>query len=134
MAFCRNCGDEMAEGQEFCMKCGAQKVPSAETVDLNQEIKTEKKNEGLNVGMLVWSIINIALCNQIAGAIALIFTLLARDEEEVKAKRYNGYSKLFNIIGTALGVLAVIIVVIYFFFMFAMLLGLSTGLSSSMYY
>lgn len=116
----------MAEGQEYCLKCGVPVKPASDTVDTGVTVKKDKGGE-FSIGLLIWSIINLLMCNQIAGAIALVFTLLAKDEEEAKAKRYNKISKITNIVGTAIGVLAVVFVVIVYFLMFVMMLGAAAG-------
>lgn len=122
----------MAEGQEYCLKCGVPVKPASETIETGETVKKDTSGE-FSVGLLIWSIVNLLMCNQIAGAIALVFALLAKDEEEVKAKRYNKISKIANIVGTALGVLAVVFVVIIYFFMFIMI-GVAAGTTGGYYY
>ena len=127
--FCKRCGAELAEDQVFCTVCG-EAVNDAPVV--NDAPIIEEKKERLHVGMFVWSLINMLICCQPAGIIALIFTLLARYEEKVKADKYLGIAKICNIIGTVIGALvlvAVIIYVVFVIFMFGILMG-----SATMYY
>ena len=123
----------MAEGQEYCLKCGVPVKPASETIETGETVKKDTSGE-FSVGLLIWSIVNLLMCNQIAGAIALVFALLAKDEEEVKAKRYNKISRITNIVGTALGVLAVVFVVIIYFLMFVMVIGMTAGTTGGYYY
>lgn len=124
--FCKHCGAELIEGIDFCKNCG-NAVNEIAVVE-----EPAKKKDPLNVGMFVWSLINMILCCQPAGIVALVFTLLARYEEKLKADKYIGIAKICNIIGTAIGVLAVVVVIIYAVFMI-FLFGIIAG-SGAMYY
>lgn len=127
MAFCRACGRELAEGQLVCTGCG---VPATEPVAVNVKAEEKNKRAELNVGMFIWSLVNLILCSQVAaGVIALIFTLLAKGEELEKAARYNKIARIANIVGTVLGVLTVLLVIVYVFFIFFVI-----GMSELMYY
>ena len=128
--FCKNCGAELTEGLDLCMNCGAA-VNDVASDAIPVPKKVEKK-DALNVGMFVWSLINTILCCQPAGIIALIFTLLARYEEKVKADKYIGIAKICNIIGTVIGVLAVIAIIFYVVVM-VFLFGILAG-GGAMYY
>ena len=109
--YCKNCGAELTEGLVLCMNCGTA------VNEINQEtepiIEKAEKKYPLNVGMLVWSLIDFLFCCQPAGIIALIFTLLARYEEKEKADKYIGIAKICNIIGTIVGVLIALAVIFY---------------------
>lgn len=124
--FCKNCGTELVEGIDFCKNCG-----NAVNKPAEPEVP-EKKKYPLNTGMFVWSLINMILCCQPAGILALVFTLLARYEEKLKADKYIGIAKICNIIGTAIGVLAIVAVIIYVVFV-VFLFGIIAG-SGAMYY
>ena len=128
--FCKNCGAELTEGLDMCVNCGTAVNDTASDVIPSSE-KPQKKDP-LNVGMFVWSLINTILCCQPAGIIALIFTLLARYEEKVKADKYIGIAKVCNIIGTVIGVLAIIAIIFYVIVM-VFLFGVLAG-GEAMYY
>lgn len=129
MAFCRNCGKELGEDQTVCTGCGA---PTAE------EVKTEtaevSKKKDLNIGMLVWSLINLVLCSQVAaGVIALVFTLLAKGETDEKAKRYNRIAKIANIVGTICAAVLVLFLVVFYVFMIILAFGMAVSVPTYYY-
>ncbi len=134
MAFCPNCGAEVKEGAAFCPSCGAPVNKAAEPTPAPQpqpqaapaytapqpqyqapyQAPVQQKASGqTNTGMLVFSIINMLICNFIFGLIALIMTVTAKDkptaEEEAKALKT---AKTLNIVGIVLSAVAVIIGII----------------------
>ena len=133
MAFCKNCGNELPDDAKFCTSCGAP-AQENETVEatpvVNETVYTETpapKERSLNVGMLVFSIINTALCCQLFGIIAIIMTILARtaDTDETEHSRLKT-AKTLNILGVVLGF---VISVAYIIFMFV--IGLAAGLEEA---
>ena len=133
MAFCKNCGNELPDEAKFCTSCGAP-AQENETVEatpvVNETVYTETpapKERSLNVGMLVFSIINTALCCQLFGIIAIIMTILARtaDTDETESSRLKT-AKTLNILGVVLGF---VISVAYIIFMFV--IGLTAGLEEA---
>jgi len=140
MAYCRYCGKEINEGQRFCINCGA---PVSEEKQQNYSGYNgynaynayngnntyngysaynggmpEQKGK-LSVGMLIWSIVNIVVLQQLVpGVIALIFAVLENGAELSQAKRYRKVSLILNIIATALGVLAVLLSLFIYFLIF----------------
>ena len=133
MAFCKNCGNELPDGAKFCTSCGAP-AQENETVEatpvVNETVYTETpapKERSLNVGMLVFSIINTALCCQLFGIIAIIMTILARtaDTDEGENSKLKT-AKTLNILGVVLGF---VISVAYIIFMFV--IGLAAGLEEA---
>ena len=123
MAFCRNCGKELGEGQTVCTRCGAPCEPLVYTATCEQP-----KKRGLNVGMLVWSLINLVLCSQVAaGVIALVFTILAKDEDEIKSKRYIKIAKISNIVGTVFAAVLLVLLVIFYICMIAVAFGMAAS-------
>ena len=133
MAFCKNCGNELPDGAKFCTSCGAP-AQENETVEatpvVNETVYTETpapKERSLNVGMLVFSIINTALCCQLFGIIAIIMTILARtaDTDEGENSKLKT-AKTLNILGVVLGF---VISVAYIIFMFV--IGLTAGLEEA---
>lgn len=127
--YCKNCGAELTEGLELCMNCGT--AVNEITRDSEPIIEKAEKKYPLNVGMFIWSLVNFIFCCQPVGIISLIFTLLARYEEKDKADKYIGIAKIFNIIGTVIGVL-VAIAIIFYIFVVVFLFGILSG--GAMYY
>ena len=125
MPFCRNCGHEIEEDVKFCPECGTnQEIKKAAepvedfTVDTSPVFPEEPiippASGKLNVGMLVWSILNIVFCCLPLAIVSLVFTTNAKDapnaqEEEKKLK----VARICNIVNTSVvGGLAVL----YFLF------------------
>ena len=135
MAFCKNCGFDIGDAK-FCTQCGtpaysAQKEETAQKADeatcataepetCNDQAKTvkeEPKKMGLNVKMLVWSIINTVLCCQILGIISLVFTILAAETfDRESAEKYLKTAKILNIVGIICIALYVLIMIAYIIF------------------
>ena len=128
--FCKKCGAELTEDLELCMNCGA--AVNDITEEAEPVVEKKEKKYPMNVGMFVWSLINTILCCQPAGIVALIFTLLARYEENEKGEKYIGIAKIFNIIGTAIGVLVALAVIFYIIVVVFLFGILSSG--GAMYY
>jgi endonuclease IV len=88
--------------------------------NLNQQPQVEKASGSLNVGMLVWSIINTLICCMPLGVISLIFTILANSassatEEKSKVKT----ALILNIIGSAAFVIFIILYIVFIVIMIA---------------
>ncbi len=143
MAFCRNCGLKLEDGQKFCPSCGTQLAESAPEAanaqangaasDPNAQpqitINNGNQNENINYAMmgaskkldvpsLVWSIINLLFCCQPLGIASLILTILAKDaptaaDEEKKLKS----ARICNLIGT---IGAAVLYICYFIFVFVL--------------
>lgn len=136
MAFCKNCGAELAEDQKFCANCGAvvEEAPAAEPVaepiaePVAEPVILDEapKKAGLNVGMLVWSIIGIVCCCTPLSVAALIFTILAANNTPEDAASKISKAKLFNILSVVLGAVCFI-----FYFVIVLLAGLLTGLTEA---
>lgn len=135
MAFCKNCGNELPDDAKFCTSCGAP-AQENETVTatpvVNETVYTETpapKERSLNVGMLVFSIINMALyCGVVFGIISLIMTILAKnaDTDESEHSKLKT-AKILNIIGIIItSVIALLYAVII---VFSVLLGTAFGAS-----
>ncbi len=131
MAFCKNCGTQLDENANFCPSCGAAQspVPPAEPiVEQPAQAPAPQKASGiLNVGQLVWSIINLVACCTPLGLAALIITILAKDaptaEEESKKLKT---AKTCNLIGTIGSAVIVILYIVFFVVLTAV------GVSSAM--
>ena len=122
MSFCPNCGNNLEENVKFCPSCGAKLNDNAEPIVVENIMNVENKARSLNVGMLVWSIINILMCCMPLGVVALIFTILAKDAatDEVEQKNIK-IAKTCNLIGNiAVGVLVIIYITL-------MVIGLTTA-------
>ncbi len=145
MPFCPNCGIRIVENAKFCHYCGtAQKkykpigkkniVPEEEIPVQEAEPAPEEKapeisapklpelpSGKLNVGMVVWSILNTIMCCTPMGIAALIFAAKARDAataEEEKKKLKT--AKVLNLIPT---ILYIILIAFYIVFIILALIG-----------
>lgn len=125
MPFCRNCGKQLEENVKFCPECGsaqenASEAEAAPTPPVT-EIPTPPKASGiLNVGQLIWSILNLIFCCMPLAIVSLIMTVTAKDapsaEEETKKLKTAKTCNLIATIGSA------VFFVIYFAFVVIMAL------------
>ncbi len=105
MAFCKNCGTELAENQLFCTNCGTAVAAEAAEPFVTAEpaatyVEPEKPKARLNVAQLVLSIVNIYwCCGFIFGIIALVNTIKARGLDIDEAARKTKKAKILNIFG-----------------------------------
>ena len=128
MAYCSNCGTKLEENAKFCLACG---TPVEQTENTTNTTETasfatytdpvpEKASGNLNVGQLVWSIINIVLCCCCPlGIVSLIMTISAKNassagEEAGKLKT----AKICNLIATIVSAAFCIIYIAYFILLF----------------
>ena len=136
MAFCKNCGAELSADQKFCANCGSavEDAPASETVeapvavaepvvDDTPVVPEEPKKAGLNIGMLVWSIIGLAVCGSPFSIPALIMTILAINLPVEEAEKKIKLAKTFNIISIVWGAL---------YFMAAFIIGVIIGLAEAL--
>jgi uncharacterized membrane protein YvbJ len=130
MPFCRNCGHELDENTKFCPECGTNQEISKDnakaenfTVDTSSifgdtEPVIPPASGKLNVGLLVWSILNIVFCCLPLAIVSLVFTTTAKDaanaQEEAKKLKV---ARTCNIINTA--VMGGLFLLIFLFEMFA---------------
>ena len=96
MPYCRNCGAELEETAQYCSRCGTKVNDGAKDSSAEQEEKA-----GLNVGLLVWSIINVFLLT-VLGVIALVFTVIASDKSGEEAKNNIKIARILNILATVM--------------------------------
>lgn len=150
MALCKNCGKQYENSSNFCPYCGAVREEETQTVqndmgqttenvpeyDLYQydqsalsfnEVPEEKPSGELNVGMLVWSILNTVICCGGPAIAGIILTVIAKNSGTANAEK--GLLKAARIINTIASILAVFAVIYYVFCFF---LGMMEGLSSAM--
>ena len=98
MPFCRNCGSALAG--ETCTMCGKKEAaPIASGV--------------LNVGHLIWSILNIVLLGGVLGLplgiVALIMTVLAKDARTAKDEMQKlKIAKICNLLATVISVALIV--------------------------
>ena len=117
--YCKYCGAELLEGQTFCADCGNQ---------VGKLFKEEKpKKAGLDVGMLVWSILGMYFCGAFSIP-ALVMTILASvgtvEESKIRlniARKFNTVSMIFGAVMTAL---VFLYIVLYFVFI-VMIIGIA---------
>ena len=136
--YCKKCGNQVDDTQKFCPYCGeAQTQTEAAGETVNAEPIAEpvfvaeepKKERSLNVGMLVWSILNMVFCCVPFGIVGLVMTILSKtadtdEDSESKIKK----AKTFNLLSTILGA---VFVVFYFIFVFMLALF---GMEANMYF
>lgn len=114
MPFCRNCGHELDENTKFCPECGTNQEIKKEdakvedfTVDTsaifdNAEPAVAPASGKLNVGLLVWSILNIVFCCLPLAIVSLVFTTNAKDAPSAEAEEKKlKVARTCNIINTA---------------------------------
>lgn len=118
MAFCSNCGKQLDENAKFCLACGTPteqiENPTENTAPVEEEAPAPAKASGvLNMGMLVWAIINLISCCTPLGIAGLILTILAKDapSAEEEAKKIKT-AKTCNLIGTIGGAVYIVVCVI----------------------
>lgn len=99
--FCTGCGYKTEDGQSFCTNCGRpldsgeiSSVVPAETV-----VTENPKRAGLDVAMLVWSIMCIELCASLFSIPSLIITICAASKTPEEAKGSLRIAKGLNIVG-----------------------------------
>lgn len=115
MAYCKNCGAEIADGMELCPACtGAVVTTDSATVTPG--------SHKMRVGRLVWSIIItyffatssvipiISWVGLAMGILGIVFTVRAKCAKtaEVEQQRLNAVKK-FNLAGTILAAVMVVI-------------------------
>ena len=122
MANCKKCGAEIEEGAEFCDTCKetAEQTPENNTpaeaeapIQHDYVPETPKGSGNLNIGMLVWAIINFVFCCQPLAIAAFIVTIMAKSAAtpEDEAKKLKT-AKLCNIIGTAGGAVLTVLYIV----------------------
>ena len=133
MAFCKYCGNQIADDAKFCPACGAAQ-------EKNEEQKTEQASNGftgyepvkipssgkMSVGYLVWSILNIIFCCWPFAIVGLVMTVTARDadtaeEEAQKLKKAKGW----NLAAT---ITAAVVWVLYIVYCFVIAFAIAAGL------
>ena len=121
MAFCKNCGAAIEDGTELCSACAEATANEQVEVDVVEEV--DAPSNKLNVGYLVWSILNIVLGGSALvplglGVAALVFTILGYNAKTAQTERQHlKLSKTFNLISTIVTavswIIAILIIVLY---------------------
>ena len=106
MKICKNCGVELDDNFVVCPHCGVacEMAPAEEN--------TASVSNKLNVGQLVWSIINLVMCCTPLGIASLILTILAKDAEPEKSRSHLKIAKILNLIGTIGGVIVLVLYIV----------------------
>ena len=108
--YCRNCGSALDDSQKYCAYCGSR---------ILRESGDKPKRAGLDVGMLVWSILGMYFCGAFSIP-ALVMTILASvgtvEESKIRlniARKFNTVSMIFGAVMTALVFLYIIFYVVF---------------------
>jgi len=110
---CEKCGKPLEANEKFCSECG--------TENLQYEAMTGVRT--YNTGLMVWSIINLFLCN-ILGLIAMMFTMSARNAATpAQATKDLKVAKILNIVATVVGCVVIILSVVFTLVTFLTLFG-----------
>ncbi len=105
--YCRNCGSRLDDGQRFCADCGSQI-----TASISKPHEDKPKRSGLDDGMLVWSIMGLAVIQSVFAIPALVMTILASVSSPEEASKRIAIAKKFNIAAIIHGAVSAIIVLV----------------------
>ena len=116
--YCRNCGSALDDSQKYCSYCGSR---------ILLEPRDKPKRAGLDVGMLVWSILGMYFCGAFSIP-ALVMTILASvgtvEESKIRlniARKFNTVSMIFGAVMTAL----VFLYIVFYFVFIVMMIGIA---------
>ena len=101
--YCRNCGAALDDSQKYCSYCGSRILLEPR----DKPAADKPKKAGLDVGMLIWSIIGLVVCCSPFSIPALIMTILAINMPVVEAEKKIKLARTFNIISIVWDVLYV---------------------------
>ena len=122
MAYCSNCGSKLEENAKFCLACGTPTEQTENSTTINTAPVEEatpapaKASGVLNMGMLIWALINLFSFCVPLGIASLVLTILAKDapSAEEEAKKIKT-AKTCNLIGTIGGVIFIICYIVIVF-------------------
>ena len=122
MAYCSNCGSKLEENAKFCLACGTPTEQTENSTTINTAPVDEvtpapaKASGVLNMGMLIWALINLFSFCVPLGIASLVLTILAKDapSAEEEAKKIKT-AKTCNLIGTIGGVIFIICYIVIVF-------------------
>lgn len=121
MAFCKNCGAELKEEDKFCPSCGSEQAAENTTEPVFENVPPiadipAKASGQLNVGFLIWSILNILFCCMPLAIVSLIMTVTAPNaataEDEKKKLKTAKICNLIATIGSAVFFIGYIFLVV----------------------
>ena len=112
MAFCKKCGAEIDSDATFCSACGANQGESFVGMTLNEPV--QKSSGSINIGLMIWSIINLIMCCTPLGIASLVMVVLAKDAPSIEdeAKKLKT-AKICNAIGTIGGFVGIVVYVAF---------------------
>lgn len=124
MSFCRNCGFALKPEDNYCPSCGRAQSPhtaphasyARQDVAPVTPLSQPKASGHLNVGVLIWSILNFLIFSgSLVAVVAIILTATAPSAPTLEVERKRIFwAKVCNWVVTAFGILLVL-------FFFAML-------------
>ena len=122
MAYCKKCGAQIDNDAVYCPSCGANQGESFTGMTFNNDAGLDRASGTINIGQMIWAIINLISCCQILGIVSLIMVVLAKDAPSAQdeAKKLQ-IAKTCNLIGTIGGV----IVIIAYIVIYAGILGMT---------
>ena len=91
--------EECAEVEEEAAEAAQEAVP-AEEIQFAEPEAEPVKNTGLKIGLLVWTIINMAFGMEVFGIPALILNIRSAKRPENKTKKSISYIKILNFAGS----------------------------------
>ena len=102
--YCTNCGTKLAEGHKFCTNCGKnimaeENEAAVVAVDASASEIEAPKRAGLDVAMLVWSIMCVELCASLFSIPSIVLTVLASFNTKEEAAPKLKIAKALNIVG-----------------------------------
>ena len=106
--YCRNCGSALDDSQKYCAYCGSRIL--LESGD--KPVADKPKRAGLDVGMLVWSIMGLAVIQSVFAIPALVMTILASVSSPEEASKRIAIAKKFNIAAIIHGAVSAAIVLV----------------------
>lgn len=120
--YCSKCGAELIEGKPFCANCGSAVEKDEATVEAvalavpseeKEPVIVEKpKKAGLDVGMLVWSIIGVVILSSPFSIPAIVMTVLAAVSSPEPAKKKLSIAKKLNVASVIYGAINAVIALI----------------------
>lgn len=136
--YCKNCGNNVADGLAYCDVCGADMNADVTSYEENvvESVPAVDPGKGLGIASMVMGIVGFTCCNPfgLVGLIGLILGIVAN-----KKSKAAGFKNTFATVGIiicaitiALGLIASIILVVVYGASFITALVGSTG--SSYYY
>lgn len=109
--YCRNCGSALDDSQKYCSYCGSRILLEPR----DKPAADKPKKAGLDVGMLVWSILGMYFCGAFSIP-ALVMTILASIGTEEESKVRLAIARKFNIANMIFG--AVMTALVFFYIAF----------------